>query len=150
MVAPVDGWDGHARQPVVQGRSFSVLRATQMCLIPSPATSNANTVTVAPSTCATRPGWPLTVRSRSVAFPGVRLASSTQARAICSPPSMGRNEGRGQVHVPELQADLDIPRSSITRAQLKLNPRNATGSVTLGDGTAYDDLPLVIVNELIP
>jgi hypothetical protein len=92
----------------------------------------------------------LAVRSRSVAFPGVRLASSTQARAICSPPSMGRNEGRGQVHVPELQADLDIPRSSITRAQLKLNPRNATGSVTLGDGTAYDDLPLVIVNELIP
>ena len=37
------------RQPVVQGRSFSGLRTAQMCLIRSPATSNANTVTVTPS-----------------------------------------------------------------------------------------------------
>jgi hypothetical protein len=36
-------------QPVVQGRSFSGLRTAQMCLIRSPATSNANTVTVTPS-----------------------------------------------------------------------------------------------------
>jgi hypothetical protein len=36
------------RHPVVQDRSFSGLRTTQMCLILSPATSNANTVRVAP------------------------------------------------------------------------------------------------------
>src|SRR6266702_4253937 len=60
-----------------------------MCLIRSPATSNANTVTMRPFCWATRPGWPLTVRSRNVMLPGVRLAISTQARAICSPPSMG-------------------------------------------------------------
>src|SRR5215475_6059493 len=76
-------------QPVVQGRSFSGLRTTQMCLIRSPATSNANTVTMTPSCSATRPGWPLTVRSRNVMVPGARLAISTQARAICAPPSMG-------------------------------------------------------------
>ena len=52
-------------QPVVQERSLSGLRTAQMCLIRSPARSNANTVTVTPpSCCATRPGWPLTVRSR--------------------------------------------------------------------------------------
>ena len=38
-----------AHQPVVQARSFSGLRIAQMCLIRSPATSNANTVTVTPS-----------------------------------------------------------------------------------------------------
>jgi hypothetical protein len=37
-------------------------------------------------------GWPLTVRSRNVTFLGARLAISTQARAICSPPSMGRRK----------------------------------------------------------
>ena len=37
------------RQPVVQVRSFSGLRTAQMRLIRSPATSNANTVTVTPS-----------------------------------------------------------------------------------------------------
>jgi cobyrinic acid a,c-diamide synthase len=42
-------WYGDARQPVVQGRSFSGLRTAQMCLIRSPATSKANTVTVLPS-----------------------------------------------------------------------------------------------------
>ena len=85
-----------ARQPVVQGRSLSGLRTTQMCLIRSPATSNANTVTVTPSCWATRPGWPLTVRSRIVMVPGARSAISTQARAICSPPSIGCEEGGGE------------------------------------------------------
>ena len=42
------GSDLHADH-VVHGRSFSGLRTTQMCLIRSPATSNANTVTVTPS-----------------------------------------------------------------------------------------------------
>jgi O-acetylserine/cysteine efflux transporter len=79
-----------ARQPRVQGRSFSGLRTTQMCLIRPPATSNANTVTVTPSCSATSPGWPLTARSRNVMVPGFRLAISTQARAICSEPSIGR------------------------------------------------------------
>ncbi len=37
------------RQPVVQGRSLSGLSTAQMCLIRSPATWNANTVTVTPS-----------------------------------------------------------------------------------------------------
>jgi hypothetical protein len=37
------------RQPAVQIRSFSGLRTAQMRLIRSPATSNAYTVTVAPS-----------------------------------------------------------------------------------------------------
>ncbi len=37
-----------------------------MRAIRSSATSNAYTVTVTPSSWATRPGWPLTVRSRSV------------------------------------------------------------------------------------
>jgi hypothetical protein len=41
-------------------------------------------------------------------------------------------------------AKLDHSRATETQSP------NATGSVTLGDGTAYDDLPLVIVNELIP
>src|SRR5918995_1099219 len=36
-------------QPPVQGRSLSGLRTAQMCLIRSPARSNANTVTVTPS-----------------------------------------------------------------------------------------------------
>ena len=34
--------------PTVQGRSFSGLRTAQMCLIRSPATSNAATITVTP------------------------------------------------------------------------------------------------------
>ena len=38
--------------------------------------SNAYTVTVTPSIWATRPGWPLTVRSRSVRL-GALLAMST-------------------------------------------------------------------------
>jgi O-acetylserine/cysteine efflux transporter len=78
-----------ARQPLVQSRSFSGLRTTQMCLIWPSATSNANTVTVTPSCSATSPGWPLTARSRNVMLPGLRLAISTQARAICSAPSIG-------------------------------------------------------------
>ena len=43
-------------QLVFQGRSFSGFRTTQMCLMRSLATSNAITVTVTPSICATRPG----------------------------------------------------------------------------------------------
>jgi hypothetical protein len=38
-----------ARQPVVQGRSFSGFRTAQMCLIRSPTTSNASTAMVTPS-----------------------------------------------------------------------------------------------------
>jgi len=45
--------------------------------------------TTTPSCSATSPGWPLTVRSRNVMVPAARLAISTQARATCSPPSMG-------------------------------------------------------------
>ena len=82
-------WKAGTCQLGAQGRSLSGLRTTQMCLIRSPATSNANTVTVRPSCWATRPGWPLTVRSRNVMVPTARFAISTQARAICSPPSMG-------------------------------------------------------------
>ena len=65
-------------QPVVQGRSLSGLRTAQMCVILSPTTSNANTVTVTPSCWATRPGWPLTVRSRIVRPPGTRPAISAR------------------------------------------------------------------------
>jgi hypothetical protein len=44
------GPDGtETRQPAVQGRSLSGLRTAQMCLIRSPARSNANTVMVTPS-----------------------------------------------------------------------------------------------------
>jgi hypothetical protein len=39
-----------------QGRSLPGLRTPQTCLIRSPAISNAYTVTVTPSRCATRPG----------------------------------------------------------------------------------------------
>src|SRR6185369_10063815 len=81
------GADTH--QLAAQERSLSGLRTTQMCLIRSPATSNANTVTMRPSCWATRPGWPLTVRSVNAMVPDARLAISTQARAICSLPSMG-------------------------------------------------------------
>lgn len=42
-------WCGDARQPVVQGCSFSGFRTAQMCLIRSPATLNAITTTVTPS-----------------------------------------------------------------------------------------------------
>jgi hypothetical protein len=48
-----DGWYLEARQPLIQSRSFSGLRTTQMCLIRPPATSNANTVTMTPSWSAT-------------------------------------------------------------------------------------------------
>jgi hypothetical protein len=41
-------WYEDARQPVVQGRSLSGFRTAQMCLIRSPATSNATTATVTP------------------------------------------------------------------------------------------------------
>ena len=41
-------WDGDARQPVVQGRSFSGLSITQMCSIRSPAKSKATAATVMP------------------------------------------------------------------------------------------------------
>ena len=61
----------------VQGRSLSGLRMIQMRVIRSAATSNANTVTVTPSCWATRPGWPLTVRSRIVR-PGARPAMSAR------------------------------------------------------------------------
>ena len=53
LPAGIDRWqrtDGttDARQPVVQGRSLSGFRTAQMCLIRSPATSNATTATVTP------------------------------------------------------------------------------------------------------
>ena len=48
------------------------LRIARMCLIRPPVMSNANTVTVAPSCWATRPGWPLTVHSRIVTLRGER------------------------------------------------------------------------------
>jgi hypothetical protein len=71
-------WYEDARQPVVQGRSLSGLRTAQMWVIRPPATANANTVTVTPSCWATRPGWPLTLRSRILTLPGARPASSAR------------------------------------------------------------------------
>lgn len=53
-------------QRIRQGRSFSGFRTAQICLIRSPAISNANTVARLPSCCATKPGRPLTVHSRNV------------------------------------------------------------------------------------
>lgn len=50
-----------------------------MCLIRSPTTSNANTVTVTPSCCATKPGCPLTVRARMAVRLVARLAISIHA-----------------------------------------------------------------------
>jgi hypothetical protein len=47
--ARLPGRLGDARQPLVQGRSFSGFRTAQMCLIRLPATSKAITVTVTPS-----------------------------------------------------------------------------------------------------
>jgi hypothetical protein len=47
--APCGRSGGRARQPAVQGRSLPGLRTAQMWVIRSPATSNANTVTVTPS-----------------------------------------------------------------------------------------------------
>jgi hypothetical protein len=52
--AGIDSWQGtdgteDARQPVVQGRSFSGFNTAQMWVIRSPATSNAYTATVTPS-----------------------------------------------------------------------------------------------------
>ena len=64
--------------PAVQGRSLSGLRTAQMCLIRPPATSNAYTATVTPSCWATRPGWPLTVRSRIVTLRCAWPAMSTR------------------------------------------------------------------------
>ena len=48
-----------------------------MWLMRPPAMSNATTVTVTPSCWTTRPGWPLTVRSRSVE-PGALSAMCDQ------------------------------------------------------------------------
>src|SRR5262245_10479503 len=67
-----EGYEG-ACQYVVQARSLSGLSTAQMCLIWSPAMSNAITVTVTPSCWATRPAWPLTVHSRIVML-GAALA----------------------------------------------------------------------------
>ena len=67
-----------AGQRVVQGRSLSGLRMAQMWVIRSPVMANANTVTVTPSCWAIRPGWPLTVCSRSVRL-GARAARSARA-----------------------------------------------------------------------
>jgi hypothetical protein len=67
-------WYADARQPAVQGRSFPGFNTAQMCVIRSPATANAYTATVTPSCCATRPGRPLTVRSRILTLPGARPA----------------------------------------------------------------------------
>ncbi len=56
--------DGHAG---CHGRSLSGLRTAQMRVIrSSPATSNANTVSILPPDSTTRPGSPFTVRSRIV------------------------------------------------------------------------------------
>lgn len=60
----------------VHGRSFSGLRTAQMCVIRPSARPNAATVTVTPPRWATRPGRPLTERSRSV-MPGALLPIST-------------------------------------------------------------------------
>src|SRR5262249_49187830 len=65
----------HARSSqlrVIHGRSLSGLRMTQIRLIRPPATSNANTEMTRPSSWATRPGWPLTVRSRNTMVAGAR------------------------------------------------------------------------------
>src|SRR5215813_2380389 len=105
---------GGARQPAVHGRSLSGLRTAQMCLIRSPATSNANTVTVTPSCWATSPGWPLTVRSKIVR-PGAQRATSRQARAICSAPSIGRS----------VTAPTRPPLSAITVASGSSRPMRA-------------------------
>ncbi len=67
-----------ASHPVVQGRSLPGLRTAQMWVMRSAATSNANTVTVRPSCWATRPGWPLTVRSMIVMVPAARPARSAR------------------------------------------------------------------------
>ncbi len=47
----------------MQARSLSGLWIAQMFLISPPATSNAITTSMAPSSSPTRPGRPLTVRS---------------------------------------------------------------------------------------
>jgi hypothetical protein len=75
-------WGGHtlseACQPVAQGRSLPGLSMAQMRVIWSPAIWNAYTATVMPSCWATRPGWPLTVRSRSLTLPGAARARSAR------------------------------------------------------------------------
>ena len=65
-------------QHVFQRRSLSGLRTAQIRLTRPAARSNAKTVTMTPSCRATRPGWPLTVCSRSATLPADRLARSTR------------------------------------------------------------------------
>jgi hypothetical protein len=69
-------WEGC--QPTAQGRSLPGLSTAQMRVIWPAAISNAYTATVRPSCWATRPGWPLTVRSRNLTLPGAARARSAR------------------------------------------------------------------------
>ena len=81
-------------QDAPQGRSLSGLRTDQMCAIRSPTTSKAMTVTVTPACWATRPGWPLTVRSSSVSGGSWRPIEHEQLRDLLAPAD--RHEGRAR------------------------------------------------------
>jgi hypothetical protein len=109
----------------------------QMRVIRSPETSNANTVAVTPSCWATRPGWPLTVRSRNVTLPGARPARSTRYRAICSPPSMGRSE---ESHAHRLVEGDPVGRVDGGAARPPADPFRRFGQ-RLGDPLAHIALP---------
>src|SRR5215831_16217851 len=95
-----------------------------MCLIRSPAISNANTVTMTPSCRATRPGWPLTVRSRIV-MAGARLATLMQPRAICPAPWTGwraaltRPPPSATAVAPGSSRPMRAPMSLASQARLK-------------------------------
>src|ERR1700691_373800 len=133
---------GTACQPVIQGRSLPGFRTAQMWVIRSSAIRNANTVTVTPYCWATRPGWPLTVRSRNVTLSGARCTRSARYRAISSAPSTGwsvaltRPPPSAVTLAPGSRRPTSVPTSPASSA--RLNSLTTPACRAVGVGGACD------------
>lgn len=96
------------------------------------ATSNEATVMTAPACWATRPGTPLTDRSRS-SSPGALSAMATMYWAMRAPPSIGRRTvppsgRRGRCHAPDRLLALPFAPARLARVRLpcpRLGPGRA-------------------------
>ncbi len=108
------GWPSRAH-----GRSFSGLRTTQIRVTRPSEMSNEATVMTTPARRATRPGTPLTDRSRS-SSPGALSAMATMYWAMRAPPSIGRRT------VPTMPP----PSAVITAAGLRRVTRAAMSLVS--------------------
>jgi hypothetical protein len=101
----------------VHVRSFSGLRTAQIRLSQSPAMSTAYTGTVTSSCCATRPGRPLTVRSRIVRLDILPGEIDDQARELLGAfveAGHGADDLVVTVHVPVFNEDPATLREALT------------------------------------